>query len=36
LPFQTLTFAPDGKTLATGSVDRKVRLWDVTAALRQQ
>ena len=33
LPFQVLEFAPDGKTLATGSTDGKVLLWDVAKLL---
>jgi WD40 repeat protein len=26
--FQVVAFAPDGKTLATGGIDRNVALWD--------
>jgi WD40 repeat protein len=30
-----LTYAPDGKTLATGGIDRNVTLWDVAAVLEK-
>jgi WD40 repeat protein len=31
-PVTALAFAPDGKTLASGGVDRNVRLWHVATA----
>jgi hypothetical protein len=31
-PVTSLSFAPDGKTIATGSYDLTVRLWDVSSA----
>src|SRR5205823_6479659 len=30
-----ITFSPDGKLLATGSVDQSVLLWDLTGYMRQ-
>jgi WD40 repeat protein len=30
-PVSAIAFAPDGKTLATGSLDASVLLWDLSA-----
>ena len=32
--FQTVAFAPDGKPLVTGGIDRKVSLWDFDRVLK--
>ena len=29
-----MAYSPDGKTIATGSLDRTVKLWDVAALLK--
>ena len=33
LGFQVVRFSPDGKTLATGGIDRNVSLWEVATLL---
>ena len=35
-PMLAVAFAPDGRTLAAGSADGKVRLWDMGALLRSK
>jgi WD40 repeat protein len=32
--FQAITFSPDGRTLATGGIDRNINLWDVEKLLK--
>jgi hypothetical protein len=36
LGFQVVAFAPDGKALATGGIDRNVTLWDVGKVLERR
>jgi WD40 repeat protein len=35
LGFQVVAFSPEGKTLATGGIDRSVTLWDVGGILEE-
>jgi len=36
LGFLAVAFSPDGKTMATGGIDRNVTLWEVEKVLKEK